>query len=293
MGDNLSGKRPIDINLLTPVDPDSPTLPGAGSTAPRPRYHPLRDMWLGAAYGARTADILGPLGIFAWILTGFVPVLGTVVALRDAQFAWKIRDWWSLFFNLLGLLPFVEGFATLAILARLRRYHHVLHSAHQVAHVARRGRALGAAGNRAARSTVITGAAHGAGAIASVRRGDTGPIRENRTAWPAFIFGLLLLLVLPTFAGLAIAANLNSTGLLQLLPLPFLIALTGVVVFVSFASLLLARHARQVSRRLQESGGAHPIVSLLAVICTRIAFVIALGAAALIIYGEWPNILPR
>ena len=290
MSDILPGNQPID---MTPVDPNAPTFPGAGSVAPRPRYRPLRDMWLGAVYGARAADVLGPLGIFTWILTGFVPVLGTVVALRDAHFSWRIRDWWGLFFNLLGLVPFVEGFATLAVLARLRRYHRVLHSAHKVAHVARRGRAVGAVGSRAARSTVITGAAHGAGAIASVRHGDTAPIQENRAAWPAFILGLLLLGALPTFAGLAIVANLNGTGLLQILPLPFLIALAGVVVLVSFALLLLALRARRVSRRLQESGRAHPIVSLLAVMCTGIAFVIALGVAALIIYGEWANILPR
>src|SRR5215472_15784657 len=152
MGDKAPGKQPTPIDVLASSEPDPPTLPGTTASASRPQYHPLRDMWLGAVYGARVADLLGPLGIFAWILTGFVPVLGTVVALRDAQYAWKVRDGWSLLFNLLGLLPFVEGFATFAVLARVKRYHHVLHSAHQIAHAThgvRRGRALGAAGNPA------------------------------------------------------------------------------------------------------------------------------------------------
>jgi hypothetical protein len=252
-------------------------------------------MWLGAVYGARVVDGLGPLGIFAWILTGFVPVLGTLVALRDAQYAWKVRDGWSLLFNLLGLLPFVKGFASVAILARVKRYHQVLHSAHQVAHAAqvvRRSRALGAAGNRTARSAV-TGAAHGAGALASMRHDDTAPPPGNRTAWPALVFGILLLLPLPTLVGVAIAANVESAGLVRLVPLPYLLALGGVALLVSLASVLFARHARQVSRRLKESGRARPVVSWLAVMCTRVAFLITLAALALLLYGERATILPR
>jgi hypothetical protein len=291
MGNNVPGKQPTNTDVLAPVEADSPTLPGSASSPPR--YRPLRDMWLGAVFGARVADLLGPLGIFAWILTGFVPVLGTVVALRDAQFAWKIRDWWSLFFNVLGLLPFVKGFATFPVLARLRRYHHVLHSAHRAAHVVRRGRALGAAGNRAARGAAMTGAAHGAGALASVRYEGTAPPPRNGAAWPALILGLLLLLALPTLVGLAIAANVNSAGLVRLLPLPYLIALVGVAVLVSLVLLLVALHARRVAGRLKESGYGHPVVSRLAVMCTGVAFLITLGAMALLIYGERASILPR
>jgi hypothetical protein len=235
------------------------------------------------------------LGIFAWILTGFVPVLGTLVALRDAQYAWKVRDGWSLLFNLLGLLPFVKGFASVAILARVKRYHHVLHSAHQVAHAAqvmRRGRALGVAGNRTARSAV-TGAAHGAGALASMRHDDTAPLQGNRTAWPALVFGLLLLLPMPTLVGVAIAANVASAGLVRLVPLPYLIALGGVALLVSLASVLFARHARQVARRLKDSERARPVVSWLAVMCARIVFLLTLGAVALLLYGERATILPR
>ena len=100
MGDNVPGKPPFLVDRSAPVAADAPPLPGSASS--RPRYYPLRDMWLGAVYGARVVDGLGPLGIFAWILTGFVPVLGTLVALRDAQYAWKVRDRWSLLFNLLA-----------------------------------------------------------------------------------------------------------------------------------------------------------------------------------------------
>jgi hypothetical protein len=293
MGDNGPGKPPLLVDRSAPVAADAPTPPGSASS--RPQYHPLRDMWRGAVSGARVVDHLGPLGIFAWILTGFVPVLGTLVALRDAQYAWKVRDRWSLLFNLLGLLPFVEGFATFAILARVKRYHHVLHSAHQVAHAAqvvRRGRAVGTAGTRIPRSAV-TGAAHGAGALASMRHDDTAPLLENRTAWPALVFGLLLLLPLPTFVGVAIAANVESAGLVRLVPLPFLLALGGVALLVSLASVLFARHARQVARRLKERGRARPVVSWLAVMCTRVAFLLTLAALALLLYGERATILPR
>src|SRR5258708_22299494 len=148
--------------------------------------------------------------------------------MRVAKNAWKVSNGWTLLFNLRGLLPFVKGFASFAILARVKRYHHVLHSAHQVAHAAqvmRRGRALGAAGNRTARSAV-TGAAHGAGALASMRHDDTAPLQGNRTAWPALVFGLLLLLLpLPTLLGVAIAAHLAGAGPVRLVPASYLIPL--------------------------------------------------------------------
>jgi hypothetical protein len=293
MGDNVPGIPPIGVDLSAPVAADSPTV--TGSAALRPQYYPLRDMWLGAVHGARVVDRLGPLGIFAWILTGFVPVLGTLVALRDAQYAWKVRDGWSLFFNLLGLLPFVKGFASFAVLARVKRYHRVMHSAHQVASAAQgmpRGRALGAAGSRTAGS-VVTGAAHGAGALASMRHDDAAPVLGNRTAWPALVFGLLLLLPLPAYVGVAIVANVDSTGLVRRVPLPDLLALSGVALLVSLASLLFARHARQVSSRLKQRGRARPVVSWLAVVCTRVAFLMTLGAMALLLYGERATILPR
>src|SRR5258708_39920648 len=186
--------------------------------------------------------------------------------MRVAKNAWKVSNGWTLLFNLRGLLPFVKGFASFAILARVKRYHHVLHSAHQVAHAAqvmRRGRALGAAGNRTARSAV-TGAAHGAGALASMRHDDTAPLQGNRTAWPALVFGLLLLLPLPTLVGVAIAANVASAGLVRLVPLPYLISLGGVAPLVSLPSVLFAPHAPQVARRLKESERALPGVSWLA-----------------------------
>lgn len=294
MGDNVPGKSPIQVDLSVPVAADAPTI--TGSAALRPQYYPLRDMWLGAVSGARAVDRLGPLGIFAWILTGFVPVLGTLVALRDAQYAWEVGDGWSLFFNLLGLLPFVKGFATIAVLARVKRYHRVMHSAQHVASAAqvmRRGRALGVAGTPTARS-VVTGAAHGAGALTSMRHDDAAPVLGNRTAWPALLFGLLLLLLLlPTYVGVAIVANVDSAGLLRRLPVPSLLALSGVALLVSLASLLFARHARQVSRRLKEHGRARPVVSWLAVVCSRIAFLMTLGAMALLLYGERATIPPR
>lgn len=291
MGDQIAGKPPTQDGSLFPFDPDAATV--RDDAASSSKYHPLRDMWLGSVYGARAVDIMGPLGIFAWILTGFVPVLGTVVALRDAHYAWKIRDWWSLFFNALGLLPFVKGFSSIAVFARLKRYHRAMHVAHRAAHTMRGGRALGAAGSRVAKRTVLTGTAHGAAALASVRHEDTGPLLANKTAWPALILGLLLLLSLPTLVGLALFANIDGDGLLQILPLPYPVAFEGAATLVSLACLLLALHARRVSRRLKESERARPNVSRLAIMCTGLAFLVALVATALLLYGERANILPR
>src|SRR5262249_13440532 len=107
------------------------------------------------------------------------------------------------------------------------------------------------------------------------------------------ILGLLLVLPLPTLVGLAIAANVDSAGLLQLVALPYLIALLGVALLVSLVSMLFARHARQVSRRLKAHGGARQVVSWLAVMCTLIAFLTTLAAMALLVYGERATILPR
>lgn len=119
-----------------------------------------------------------------------------------------------------------------------------------------------------------------------MRHDDAAPVLGNRAAWPALVFGLLLLLALPTYVGLAIVATVDSAGLLRLLPLPYLLTLSGMALLVSLASLLFARHARQVSRRLKGSGHARPVVSWLAVVCTGVALLLTLGAMALLLYGE-------
>jgi len=118
-------------------------------------------------------------------------------------------------------------------------------------------------------------------------------LRGTGAAWPALIFGLLLLLVLPTLVGLAIAATLDGADLVRLLPLPYLISLVGAAVLVSLVVLLVALHARRVSGRLKAGGYGHPGVSRLALTCSGAAFVVTLGVAALIIFGEGAPDLPR
>ncbi len=291
---HIPEKQPLVSSQQTPYGPDLPTLPPVDDTTPSTvKYRPFRDIWLGAFYGASAVDVLGSLGVITWIVTGFVPVLGTIVALRDARYAFRVRDWWSLVFNLIGLVPFLEGFSAFAILARFRRYQHVMHSAHRVAHAMKHGRRLGTVGRRAATSTFITGAAHGASTLSTVHYDHPAPRQDNRAAWPAFLLGLLLLFLLPAVVIMAIAADINSTGLLQLLSLPKLLGLVGVLVCASFALLLFAQHARQVSKRLNGEGQPHGVVSWLAVFCTRIAFVVTLVSTALIIYGERTSIFPQ
>lgn len=289
---HVPGKQPVGSAQQSPYGPDLPTLPPVDDTAPSTgKYRPFRDIWLGAFYGASAVDVLGPLGVGTWIVTGFVPVLGTIVALRDARYAFRVRDWWSLFFNILGLIPFLEGFSAFAILARFKRYQHVMHSAHQVAHAMKHGRRLGAVGRRAATSTFVTGAAHGVGTLSAVNYDRPASRQSSGAAWPAFVFGLLLLLLAPTIIALAVVANVNSTGLLQLLSVPKLLGLVGLLVVVSVVPLIVAQRARQASKRLE--GQPNRVVSWLAVFCTRLAFVITLGSAALTIYGERASIFPQ
>src|SRR5689334_21467319 len=100
---HIPQKQPTTSEPRLPYDPNLPTLPPVDNTMPSTvRYRPFRDIWLGAIYGASAVDILGTLGVITWIVMGFVPVLGTIVALRDARYAFRVRDWWSLFLNMLG-----------------------------------------------------------------------------------------------------------------------------------------------------------------------------------------------
>src|SRR5260221_7488685 len=161
----------------------SPNASGP-SASPAPPYHLSVDLFRGIVEGAYAVDNLHTPGLIALILVGFVPVLGTLAAARDAYYSLEVREWTALLLNLVGLLPFMKGFANLLEVAQLHRLHPVAHAAHQIAHVARHGRKVRAGSREAA--AAITGISHEAGApVLVVSRRDL-PL-GNGAAWPALL----------------------------------------------------------------------------------------------------------
>lgn len=81
----------------------------------------VTDVWRGGVLGDFARE-LGLVGVITQILFGFVPVLGTLCALRDAWADWRHRDWPGFWLNILAFVPFFGGFAKLiAVLMNVRR----------------------------------------------------------------------------------------------------------------------------------------------------------------------------
>jgi hypothetical protein len=249
---------------------------GPGQTAP---YSLFLDLYRGAVPGAYAVEDMHTPGLLVWILTGFVPGVGTVAALRDGYYSLEVREWGAFLLNLLGLVPFVKGLTNIAQVASLHRLRHTAHVTHQVARVARR------ASRSVQRSAAVaTGSAHAGGAVALLIGHDSGP-RQNGWAWPA------LLLALPTFAvaPLYVVAALLLVGGQRLLAvstsLPIVVAIaTAPVVWCLFV-LVLARRARRIARHMRGRPFARPGVSSLAFwlgLCALLLTALA-GAAVLLV----------
>jgi hypothetical protein len=162
-----------------PGDGDDAVSMGTVQTAP---YNLFLDLYWGIARGAYAIDDLHAPGLLVWILMGFVPGVGTLAALRDGYYSLEVREWGALLLNLLGLIPFIKGFANIAHLASLHRFHHTAQFTHRVAHVARHRRGLGVArrsGNVMRHSaTAATGSTHAGGALVLVMNHENSP-RQN------------------------------------------------------------------------------------------------------------------
>src|SRR4029079_15859550 len=104
---------------------EPPTLPGnrddraSIETLSIARYSLFLDLYRGVVRGAYAIDDLHAPGLLVWILMGFVPGVGTLAALRDGYYSLEVREWGALLLNLLGLIPFIKGFANIADLALL------------------------------------------------------------------------------------------------------------------------------------------------------------------------------
>jgi hypothetical protein len=251
-------------------------LRGPGSVAP---YSLFLDLYRGAVPGAYAVDDLHTPGLLVWILTGFVPGVGTVAALRDGYYSLEVREWGAFLLNVLGLVPFVKGFANIAQVASLHRLRHTAHVTHQVAHVARR------ASRSVQRSaTVATGSAHAGGAVVLVLGHESGP-RQNAWAWPAALLSLITFAVAPLY--LVAALLLVGGQRLLAVPAPLPIVVSGATAPLVWCLLVLAlaQRARGIARQMRGRPFARPGVSSLAFwlgLCALLLTALA-GAAVVLV----------
>lgn len=80
----------------------------------------LQDVVLGAVKGDFALEI-GGAGRLAQVILGFVPVIGTVCALRDVVADWQQHDLVGVILNALAAIPTVGGVAKIAAVARASR----------------------------------------------------------------------------------------------------------------------------------------------------------------------------
>jgi hypothetical protein len=269
-------------------DGDDTLARGSGQTAP---YRLFADLYRGAARGAYAIDDLHAPGLLVWILMGFVPGVGTLTAVRDGYYSLEVREWGAFLLNLLGLIPFVKGFANIAHVALLHRLRHTAHISHQVARVARHQRGLHVArrGDQALRrsATVATGSAHAGGAVVLVMNHDSG-LRQNAWAWPAALLALITLALAPLLLVFALLLSGGQSLLAVSAPLALVApAAVAPVVWCVFV-LVLALQARRVARRLRGRPFARPGVSSIAFwlgLCALVLMALAAGTALLVAFG--------
>lgn len=96
----------------------------------RPRYSVIRDIYWGAVWGD-FAPRVGIPGALTQALLGYVPVIGTITALRDAVADIRSHDGLGTILNILAAFPVLGGLAKTAdVLHGLHRLHRA-YSRHQ------------------------------------------------------------------------------------------------------------------------------------------------------------------
>jgi hypothetical protein len=231
----------------------------ADGAAPDPPYHLIPDLLRGLFKGAYAVDRMHTPGLLVWIAVGFIPVAGTLAAMRDAYYSLEVRSWGALALNLIGLLPFMKGFTNLVEVSQLHRVHRIAHTAHQVAHVARHGRGVRRLFGR--RNTVVTGVTHEAGAVVLKMEPPPVPPR-NGAAGPAVLLGFplamlvsLLVVVIPDFIASGSFFGYHMRPAVA-------IGVAAGALAASFGALALARQARHLAHLLAGKPFARPFVAL-------------------------------
>jgi hypothetical protein len=290
---SMVGARPQD----NPLAEEPRTVPGNGDdavsmgTVPTAPYRLFLDLYWGIVRGAYAIDDLHAPGLLAWILMGFVPGVGTLAALRDGYYSLEVREWGALLLNLLGLIPFIKGFANIAHLASLHRLRHTAHITHRVAHVARHQRGLRVArrgSNMMRRSaTAATGSTHAGGAVVLVMNHDSGP-RQNAWAWPAALLALITFAVTPMIIVVALLVVGGQSLLAMSAPPPVVVAATVAPMVWCVLVLVLAVQARRVARRMRGQPFARRGVSSMAFwlgLCALLLTAFAAGIALLSVFA--------
>ena len=90
-------------------------------------YSLPRDIYFGAVLGD-FAPTLGIPGAVTQVALGYVPVVGSMTALRDAAADWKLHDALGVILNLLAIFPVLGGLSKTADVV------HTLHRLHRVQH---------------------------------------------------------------------------------------------------------------------------------------------------------------
>jgi uncharacterized membrane protein len=194
--------------------------------------------------------------------------------------------------NLLGLIPFIKGFANIADLALLHRLRHTAHIAHSVSHVARHQRALQVAARRGSRTmqrsaAAATGSAHAAGTVALVMNHDSGP-RQNAWAWPAALLALITFAVAPMIVALEMLIVGGKSLLAVSAPLLVVATVAVATVVWCLLVLLLAMRARRVARRMRGRPFARPVVSSIAFWLGLLALILTAFAAGIALLSTFP-----
>jgi hypothetical protein len=253
--------------VATPIahTPDT-TTDVVQATATKP-YHLVPDLYRGIVLGAYAIDDLHGPGLVAWIVSGFVPVLGTIAALRDGYYSFEVREWGAFLLNLLGLLPFMKGFTNVLdrVLARRLHYvHHIAHVSHKAAQAVRH-RTVVRAGSQGT-AQVVTGGTHEAGAILLAVKQDAG-LQRNRSALPAVLLALVTAVVLlpqlGTFLTIGVIDVATSSSNVIVLPVAVGIGIVGLLWCVGVLALSL--HARSTAKRLKGQPFSRGILSTMAV----------------------------
>jgi hypothetical protein len=246
-------------------------------------YHLLADLSRGLVQGAYAIQDLRAPGLVVWILVGFVPVLGTLAAIRDAYYSLEVRDVIAFLFNLLGLLPFMKGLANIMQVSRLHRIHRTAQAVHKVARVARHGRMVRTGRHKAA--SVITGVSHEVGAVALVI-GHKRTLLRNRAAWPALLLALVAFAFFPLAMVAVLAVLAGGAYFSYAIPLPVAVGSGAGVLLCNVGVLALARHARHTARRLKGRPFSRSIVSAAAAWLAWLSFLESIVITLIILYVE-------
>ena len=103
-------------------------VPGRVATPPRRRVGFFHDLYNGIVLGDYAYE-LGLVGALAQIVMGFLPIVGTICALRDCVADWSYGDRLGFLLNVLALVPFLGGFPkTAAVLRAMFHVGHVVHA---------------------------------------------------------------------------------------------------------------------------------------------------------------------